>query len=68
MRVPLANASFYKSEKISLWSNPNLRHIIIKYYYGAPIQNLSVPYMFETKWHSMLKLSYLFIVWHMQGI
>jgi len=49
MRVPLANASFYKSEKISLWSNPNLRHIIIKYYYGVPIQNLSVPYMFETK-------------------
>jgi len=68
VRVPLANASVHKREEILFLSNLTLRLILPKFYYGILIQNLAVPYMFETKRHSLLKPSYLFVVWHTQGI
>jgi len=59
--VPLANASVHKREEVSFWSDLTLRLILPKYCCGVLIQNLAVPYMFETKRHSFLKPSYLFI-------
>ena len=68
MRVASANASVHKREEISFWSHLTLRHAIPTYFYGVLIQNLTVPYMFEAKRHSLFIPSYLFILWYMQEI